>query len=143
MKDNRIAELEERHLDGWGEVAWARLAEAAARAGLICAWADYDGFHIGGCPSEAPPYGHIWGWSADGSTLMRGRINGPDVVVGWLRRDTQDGGRPVACVSRPMMTWDPAHERIQPRLTQGTSIPASMVAVEVLDGMPITFVGVT
>ena len=50
---------ETRYLSGQGEVEWSQLRKEAG--GLTCAWADYDGFHIGPCPDEAPPYSHIWG----------------------------------------------------------------------------------
>ena len=49
--------VETRHLESWGEVEWSRLREAAM--GMTCAWADYEGFHIGPCPDVAPPYSHI------------------------------------------------------------------------------------
>ncbi|SHJ89654.1 hypothetical protein SAMN02745244_03527 [Tessaracoccus bendigoensis DSM 12906] len=141
MTLDAIPTTEYRHLVGWGEVAWAKLIAAAWEQDLICAWADYDGFRIGPCPSSAPPYGHVWGWSKDGGTLMRGRVNGSDVTVGWLHRDYREGGCAVPCVSRDMVTWDPAYDRIRPRLANGTSIPSKMVMIEVLDGMPVTFVG--
>ena len=132
-------EPENRHLLGWGEVQWERLATAAT--GLTCAWADYDGFHIGHCPPTAPPYSHIWGWSRDGSVLMRGRINGTNVTVGWLHADSDADGEPVACVARPLIPWEEGHQRINPRLAESTSMPSSMMAVDVLDGMPSTFIG--
>jgi hypothetical protein len=77
-------------------------------AGLTCAWADYTGFHSGQNPAalvQAPPYSHVWGWSAD--RLVRVRVDvedGADVgVVAVLTRDSGYGGgraEPVQVVER-------------------------------------------
>ena len=61
---------EARYLSCQGEAQWSRLREEAGE--LTCAWVDYDGFHIGPCPDEAPSYSHIWGWSRDGEVLLGG-----------------------------------------------------------------------
>ena len=136
MSGEAIGKLETRRLEGWGEVGWSRLVEAAD--GMTCAWADYEGFHIGPCPAQAPPYSHIWGWNADGTTLFRGRIDAGRVTVGWLRAEGGDG-EPVDCVAHGMFTWRPDHERLRIR-SSGELIPPTMRAIEVLGPRPVTFV---
>lgn len=128
-----------RRLVGWGEVEWSRLADAAGE--LTCAWADYDGFHIGSCPPESPPYSHIWGWSADGSVLMRGRIDAGKVTVGWLYEQSRDEGDEVACVTRDLITWEPDHQKLKVRFVSEQAFwPSRMRTVEVLGSQPVAFI---
>lgn len=127
--------IKTRWLDGWGEVEWARLQEAAD--GMTCAWADYDGFHIGPCPTQAPPYSHIWGWSDDGGTLLRGRIDAGRVTVGWLRTSGAQG-EPVDCVVRDLLTWRQEHERLH--ITMDRPYPERMRTVEILGPGPVSFI---
>jgi len=67
-------------LHGFGLVPWQQVRQLCA--GLTCAWADYTGFPQGQCPAQAPPYSHLWGWSA--TRLARVRIDGDLGVVGLL-----------------------------------------------------------
>jgi hypothetical protein len=127
---------ETRYLSGWGEVEWPQLRKAAGD--LTCAWADYDGFHIGPCPTDVPPYSHIWGWNLDGGVLLRGRLDAGRVVVGWLRTSPGEGD-PVDTVTRQIITWNPRNERLKVRFS-GDAWPERMQAVEVLGENPVTFV---
>ncbi len=128
--------IERRYLESWGEVEWSRLVDAAA--GMTCAWADYRGFHIGTCPQEAPPYTHIWGWSADQQTLFRGRIDDRRVTVGWLRM-AGASVELVYCVVRDVITWRPDHKRLQIE-HDCVSYPHQMHAVEVIGPKPVAFI---
>ena len=131
---------ETRYLSGQGEVEWSQLRKEAG--GLTCAWADYDGFHIGPCPDEAPPYSHIWGWNRDGGVLLRGRIDAGRVIAGWLRK-TPSGGekeKKVPTVTRQVITWKPDHERLKINFAgEKANWPEKMQSVEVLGENPVTF----
>lgn len=76
-------------LVGLGTVTWQRVREMCAE--LTCAWADYGGFHIGECPTSAPPYTLLWAWSSDGATALRVRIDAGRPIVGLLF----SGGQPA------------------------------------------------
>lgn len=73
-------------LYGYGTQEWSDIATLLESC--ECAWADYDGFQIGRCPTQAPPYSHLWSWNADGSTLWRVRIDGARGIVGRLSSQT-------------------------------------------------------
>ena len=132
---------ETRYLSGQGEVEWSQLRKEAGE--LTCAWADYDGFHIGPCPDEAPPYSHIWGWNRDGGVLLRGRIDAGRVIAGWLRK-TPSGGekeKEVPTVTRQVLTWKPDHERLKINFAgEKANWPEKMQSVEVLGESPMTFI---
>lgn len=132
---------ETRYLSGQGEVEWSQLREDAR--GLTCAWADYEGFHIGSCPDDAPPYSHIWGWSSDGEVLLRGRIDAGRVTAGWLRKSPVGGDkeREVTAITRQVITWNPANERLKINFSDehGNGWPERMQSVETLGENPVTF----
>lgn len=70
-------------LTGYGRLAWANVERLLA--GLSCAWADYEGFHVGRpCPGQAPPYSHLWAWNDDATRLVRVRVDGDEGIVGEL-----------------------------------------------------------
>lgn len=138
--------MPERTLLGWGRQPWSFVV--ALTDGLTCAWADYEGFHIGACPPDAPPYSHLWGWDDAAETLVRVRIDLNDAIVGALveRRDAlpQAANHPVLAEEVPvvietLLTWPPEHRRVgvqhDPRTLAG---PVS--AVRVLSAMPVTFI---
>jgi hypothetical protein len=71
------------YLAGLGRRGWNDVRQLCA--GMTCAWADYDGYHLvkdDGCPADAPPYSHLWAWSPD--QLVRVRVDGDHAVVGVL-----------------------------------------------------------
>lgn len=72
-------------MHGWGEIEWSAIQRVIGDA--TCAWADYQGFHIGECPDEIPPYSHVWAWNDDLSRLFRVRINGDSAILGALTSD--------------------------------------------------------
>lgn len=92
-----------------GELEWPEVQGLIA--GASCAWADYAGFHVGPCPDSAPPYSHLWAWDADGSRLVRVRVDGSRGVVGVLSRTAAtsvgDGSqvRTVEVQERPGVPW--------------------------------------
>lgn len=76
-------------LVGLGTVAWTDLIDLTR--GMTCAWADYEGFHVGSCPILAPPYTHLWAWSGDGTRTIRVRIDSGQPIVGMLLLGDHDG----------------------------------------------------
>jgi hypothetical protein len=110
MTDRRSATLH-----GYGRLSWTALT--AALRGVSTAWADYDGFHIGACPAEAPPYTHLWAWT-DG-WLLRARIDGACAIAGIL----ETGGtapaalialrsEPVRYLTRSAHSWPTTEKRV-------------------------------
>jgi hypothetical protein len=129
-------------LHGYGRVAWADLA--AALAGTQTAWADYDGFHIGDCPAQAPPYTHLWAWSS--GWLLRARIDGDTAVVGALLLTATAVPLPspliteqVNYVMRKAQTWDPGERRVGPLSAAVTERVTDLY--EVAGPQPVTFIG--
>ncbi len=129
-----------RHLVGRGRLSWGDVQREAS--GMLCAWADYAGFHIGEqCRSVAPPYTHLWAWTADHSKLMRVRIDGDEGIVGLLWADPP--GVPaieVEVVSRTGLPWGDDGQL-------GRALPAHISAgtfamYEPLVPLPATFVAV-
>lgn len=133
-----MPELQQRTLEAWGHLDWAGFAQCVD--GFMCAWADYDGFHFGPCPEQAPPYTHIWGWASDGR-LVRGRIDNGHVVAGLLHPRAEGEGQKVSCVERKMLTWAPGHERLDVSFHGRPCWPETMLAVDVLGEARTTFIG--
>jgi hypothetical protein len=124
-------------LIGHGLVPWERVVELAD--GLSCAWADYQGFHLGRCPAAAPPSSHLWGWS--GNRLLRVLVDGEQAIVGelLLAGPVDGGGESVTVAERQLRTYAPEDGRIgaQP---SGQLFPGVVHAVEVQGEMPVLFV---
>lgn len=81
--DETTAKTRDMYLTGHGRLAWKRIVELLADT--RCAWADYDGFHVGKPrPDQAPPYSHLWAWDSDASRLLRVRVDGEEGIVGEL-----------------------------------------------------------
>jgi hypothetical protein len=105
-------------LAGYGACNWTDLRAMLGDA--TAAWADYDGFHVGPPPQEAPPYSHLWAWRAD--WLLRARVEGQRAVVGVLvlRGDPPDRGAVPVKVWRvnfvrlTSRTWLAAESRVGP-----------------------------
>lgn len=128
-------------LYGYGRLDWAALSEAVRDA--ESAWADYDGFHIGRCPSSAPPYTHLWAWAAD--WRLRARVDGLGAIVAVL-----SWGRSVPLTMAPCGVWTvDATVRLattwgpdEGRVGRQREIPAARtVELHQIDGeRPVTFV---
>ena len=130
-----------RHLVGRGRLKWGDVQAEAS--GMLCAWADYAGFHVGEeCPSVAPPYTHLWAWTPDHSKLMRVRIDGDEGIVGLLWADPPAGvsGKHVEVVSSTGLPWGDDGQlgrTLPPHISAGT-----FVLYEPLVPLPATFVAV-
>lgn len=134
-------------LYGHGRLPWASLAAALPAA--TTAWADYDGFHIGACPAQAPPYTHLWAWTPQ--WLLRARIDGATAIVATLGTGALDTGGAVPAgltpvhteqvwyVTRVAHTW-PATEKRVGRLSPEVT-DRQVTLYEVGGQHPITFVG--
>jgi hypothetical protein len=132
------------NLAGYGVRSWTELR--AMLADTTAAWADYDGFHVGPPPLEAPPYSHLWAWTAD--WLLRARIEGQRAVVGVLvlRGDPPAGG------SGPVQTWPVEYQRLTSRTWLATESRVGPIQDEVANRLvdqyllsgqrPTTFVAV-
>lgn len=126
---------------GLGRLPWGEVVEACTE--MTCAWADYAGFHIGPCPDAPPPYSHLWGWSTDGQTLVRVRVDDQEGIVGLLYLG---GGVPqsaplverVKTRTEPALTWPENHDQIGEQAMQG--LGDAFTLVRVLSPAPITFV---
>ncbi len=109
----------EATIHGYGWVSWADLHRALLNAGAVASWADYDGFHIGEAPMQAPPYSHLWAWNGN-NWALRARIEGDRAVVGLLAIDGPgpDIGKPigkpqrVTCVVNDVESWPAKEERV-------------------------------
>lgn len=94
MPDNKISEMQ---LAGYGSLEWDQVK--ALLKGFKCAFADYEGFHVGeDCPAEAPDYTHLWAWKILGQEngsearviLARVRIDAGKGILGILAQRKED-----------------------------------------------------
>jgi hypothetical protein len=105
-------------LAGYGMRDWTDLPAMLSDA--TAAWADYNGFHVGPPPQEAPPYSHLWAWTPD--WLLRARVEGQRAVVGILvlHGDPPTGGPqplqtcPVNYRRLTARTWIATEPRVGP-----------------------------
>lgn len=100
---NRSAD---RWLTGFGRLPWADVKQELS--GMCCAWADYDGFHVGeSCPDKPPHYTHLWAWNSDHSKLARVRIDGAEGIVGVLSVEApqQQNSEKVQVSIAPGLLW--------------------------------------
>lgn len=130
-------------LHGWGRQPWSTLVRIATN--LTCAWADYGGFHVGPCPTSAPPYTHLWGWSKDGTVLLRARIDGEEAIIGVLASEVLDARLPKPSLSEaatveetPARAWPDHHGRIAAQ-EPGVLSP-TLKLVTALGPQPVSFV---
>jgi hypothetical protein len=118
------------YLAGLGHRTWNDVRQICA--GMTCAWADYDGYHLvkgGGCPAAAPPYSHLWAWSPE--LLVRVRVDGDHGVVGILT---------TSAVEPPDSAL---FERVEVRERVATSFrepPTTISLMQVIGAMPVVFV---
>ena len=125
-----MIETEQLRSSGWTtwEVVHQRLA------GLTCAWADWQGMHLG----EAPPVPdtgltHLWAWSD--SSLHRVRVDGAEAVMATLGEAKWDApfNDEVSVRRYSSATWREPHIRADE--TFGV-----WEIVEVLNGSAMIFV---
>lgn len=132
----------EATLHGYGPQPWSFVLDLATN--LVCSWADNSGFHIGPCPGEAPPYSHLWGWNADGSVLLRVRIDGdrgvPAVLTKAAGTAPEAGGstQTVRVTVRQALPWPKGEKRI--KVQQPGVLEGRIDLIQVLGTMPMTFV---
>lgn len=127
-------------LHAYGQLTWPDLRRVMVGQ---AAWADYDGFHIGRPPETAPPYTHLWAWSAQ--WLLRARVDGERAIVAVLQTDREapSGLTPlesydVRCIRRQCRTWPGGEQRVGPLAATVTDRPVELWQV---DGeRPVTFV---
>lgn len=128
-------------LHAYGRLPWTDLLAAVDAA--PAAWADYDGFHIGHCPDQPPPYTHLWAWTAN--WLLRARIDGGQAIVAVLqigeldlKRLTPRWSQPTGYELRHSHTWAGTDKRVG-RLAPHVA-DRSVDLYEVGGKSPITFV---
>lgn len=126
---------------GYGSLSWDLIREKLA--GATCTWADYRGFHRDPCPDKAPPYSHLWAWTADQRTMFRVRILGNEGILGVLTQDhtAQAPGltpRTVAVRRMSGIPWGNDEQQIGSQPNEIFS--GEFELFEVLQPMPITFV---
>lgn len=139
----------EMFMHGWGEVAWSKVREVIGDN--TCAWADYDGFHIGECPNTIPPYSHLWAWNDDRSRLFRARIDGNQAILGALTTDSSVSwsgatamDKPVSILKYQGFTWDDDKRVRQPNsLTKEILAKETVYLFETIQLTPVTFVGIS
>lgn len=134
----------EMAMHGWGEVTWSKVREVIGNN--TCAWADYDGFHIGECPNTIPPYSHLWAWSSDLSCLFRVRIDGERIILGTLTSDTTFSFGPevkklesVEVLRYEGTPWGKDNRVRQP----SPNIDGTIYLHETIQLAPVTFVGIS
>jgi len=121
-------------LAGLGRCSWAEVQDAVGQQ--ECAWADLDGFQVGTIPPAAPPYSHLWSWSA--TRWVRVRVDGQGGVVGVLSLDGH--GEDVAVQFERGHPWRPAtveDQRIAPLPGAVLEQPWTLLVVSGL--CPVTF----
>ena len=92
--DEIPVKIHDMYLTGHSRLPWKQIVELLADT--RCAWADYNGFHVGEpCPNQAPPYSHLWAWTTDPTRLLRVRVDGEEGIVGELSDDEPPPGYPV------------------------------------------------
>lgn len=133
-----------RTLHAWGVLPWDRVVEIIGDA--QAAWADYAGFHIGPCPTEAPPYSHLWAWSDQ--WRFRVRIDGETGIVAALGNPVAPTGAPahrsseVAVSEYAGIGWEDDGQIAEAAsdLLKGVH---GIVLTETLEPMPMTFVSLS
>ncbi|SFC97307.1 hypothetical protein [Streptomyces aidingensis] len=67
-------------LYGYGRIPWDTARPLLD--GCACTWTDFDGLHLTDTPPPDLPRAatHLWGWTADGSRLVRLRFDTPPYV---------------------------------------------------------------
>ncbi len=132
----------EGSLLGYGSQTWPDVLRIIGDT--TCAWADYEGFHIGSAPTSPPPYSHLWAWSSDQRTMIRVRIDEERGIVGMLRLGPvsqpshlfRPSTRQVIVRSYPVMEWGQEESRV-------TALPPEVRGVrahELLVPLPVTFI---
>ena len=131
-------------MHGWGPVEWSTIQEVIGHD--TCAWADYDGFHIGECPNTIPPYSHLWAWNNDRSRLFRARIDGDQAILGALTTDSSVSwsgattmDKPVSILKYRGFPWGDDKRVRQPSL----KISGTIYLFETVQPAPVTFVGIS
>ncbi len=130
-------------LHGWGTLPWEQIVEILGDA--EAAWADYEGFHIGRCPMEVPPYSHLWAWSP--KWRFRIRIDGDSGVVAALGDAAAPPGAPtlhtreVAVHQYPAIPWA-GDAQISVGASRLIETIGQITLTETLEPMPMTFVTV-
>jgi hypothetical protein len=129
-------------LHGFGSLPWAEVQ--AVCAGMTCAWADYDGFQEGDCPTQRPPYSHVWGWSP--GRFVRVRVDGEQGVVGLLTVNQAPaapahlGGSAATSGGTGRMAAEPVEVNVVTATNATAGVAAGTVLLRVIGPMPLTFV---
>ncbi len=130
-------------VDGWlrlhGRQDWTSVRQLLQ--GSTCAYADYDGFHIGDAPVDPPPYSHLWAWATD--RFWRVRVDESDALVSSLTVQAPDeSGDEMVRVKRvSALTWKPKEGRIGRQ--DAAVLPgenARMIMWQTVEDQPIVFI---
>lgn len=134
----------DRTLQGFGVRPWTWVKEIVTD--LTCAWADTRGFHVGTCPTDPPPYTHLWAWDSGASRLVRVRLDVGNAIVGVLSTQGQEVlGQLPAISERVKVRVAQAHtfrsEDTRIGAQAAGTLPGRVSTFTVVGPMPITFVG--
>lgn len=123
-------------LERVGRLDWP--AFRALAAGMRCAWADLDGFHVRPAqdlPQLLPVATHLWAW--DGHRSVRARIDQGQLRVAVLH--TQARARESVDVSRrPGLAWGAEDRQVGPLGQDAQALDFELL--EISGGAPVTFV---
>lgn len=142
-------------MNSWAPLAWEEFLRIVGER--TCAWADYDGFHIGECPTSIPVSTHVWAWSGDGNELIRGRIHAGKVMIATIYKSAetlqqnpfvtgagnQQNPQPVTEKDvygreAQMVSWTNTDQRVDSKRTQ-TLLGRRISMVEILTPVPTLF----
>lgn len=105
---------------------WASFA--SDRSSYTFLWQDLDGLHMSALPSQPPLTSLLHGWSQDGRTLVRARIDGSRVRAAVI---TPNGANPsLVTLTKP---WG-EQRRVSGATTLGpVTLATQFIQVELLD----------
>lgn len=121
-------------LEALGPLPWPAIHEVLQT--MTCAWADYEGFHVGTVPDEPPPYTHVWAWASD--SWARVRVDGDGGIVGVLRPPDDARGILIEVTERTARVWSSEDLRVGPLPPEVVVPRATLLITD--ESLPITFV---